>query len=377
MDVKWLYFTADDYSARIGGWLHVHQTLTHLKALGADIRFASGTREHIKELACEQWPAPKCGGGKIGRAFIKLWQGLRAALFALHSRSALYTRGCHPWLTRWYRLLGRPVIVEFNGSLLRELKLVGLSTCRVRCRERATLKRASRLVFVSKTVLDSYEQDYFPLGPRAVVVHNGVEVERFALVTPERRAEAKRALGLEGKTVVGFCGNLHPYIDLAPAVETLKLLPESWHLVVVGDGVGRARLDAAIQKSGVAARVHVMGKRSRDEVPTLMCAFDVAVGMRRIDTPAFPLKLTEYLACGLPSVMEEDPGLGGVDFGRVLSHPTAEKLHDDLLALLPDSPEKAWARSEWARENLSWRRSAEGVLRVMRSAASECYGPPA
>ena len=39
-ETRWLYFTADDYAERRGGWLHVHQSLTHLKALGVDIRFA-------------------------------------------------------------------------------------------------------------------------------------------------------------------------------------------------------------------------------------------------------------------------------------------------------------------------------------------------
>ena len=79
------------------------------------------------------------------------------------------------------------------------------------------------------------------------------------------------------------------------------------HLLVVGDGEWRARLQASPAARRLGDRVHFAGHRDHDALPAALRAGDLFLLTSDLDT--FPLVLLEALACGLPAVATDTDGV--------------------------------------------------------------------
>lgn len=102
---------------------------------------------------------------------------------------------------------------------------------------------------------------------------------------------AKMRLGLEGAVVLGFTGfvrdwHVHRIIDWMASPQA----PQGTHLLVVGDGPVRAELEAQAQRLGLADRVTFTGVIHRDQVPSFVAAFDMALQLHVVTPYASPLK---------------------------------------------------------------------------------------
>jgi glycosyltransferase involved in cell wall biosynthesis len=131
---------------------------------------------------------------------------------------------------------------------------------------------------------------------RIEVVHNGIDPESFAGFPS--LAEAKRALGLDGYTVLGFTGFVREWHGLDKVVDYMARSSRTdTLLLVVGDGPAREPLQAQAAALGIGDRVRFTGTVGRDRVRDYVAAFDVALQPAATDY-ASPLKLFEYLALG-------------------------------------------------------------------------------
>jgi glycosyltransferase involved in cell wall biosynthesis len=140
-------------------------------------------------------------------------------------------------------------------------------------------------------------------------VTNGVDPERFVTRNGERNGVRQR-LGLDGRAVVAFVGTLKPWHDPGILVRALALLERRGtapHVLVVGDGPERPRLEELAREEGLSARLTFTGAVAHDEVPAYLAAADIGVATFHADTGRYfsPLKLFEYQAAGLPVVAAE------------------------------------------------------------------------
>lgn len=148
---------------------------------------------------------------------------------------------------------------------------------------------------------------------RVHVVPNGIDP---ALFRPGARDTTLRArLGLGDGPVVGFVGGLRPWhgADALPELAArLRQRVDGVRIVIVGDGPQRPALERQIASLGVSDAVRLIGGVPHDQVPDVIRQFDLAVAPYP-DTPQLfyfsPLKLFEYLACGVPVVA---PRLGQI-----------------------------------------------------------------
>lgn len=137
---------------------------------------------------------------------------------------------------------------------------------------------------------------------------NGVDVELFQ-PGPRSGNGPRAALGIpDDALLVGFLGRLSP--EKAPelfvraAASLLPRLP-GVHAVLVGEGPMAASLRAAIDQSGLGARLHLAG--GIDDVRPALHDLDLLVSSSL--TEAMPLALMEGMACGVPVVATR---VGGV-----------------------------------------------------------------
>jgi glycosyltransferase involved in cell wall biosynthesis len=274
------------------------------------------------------------------------------------------------------RELGVPLILEVNAPLSHEHEQHrGLAySATARELERIVLCSADHIVAVSSP-LASWLVAAGVAPERVTVLPNAVDPTRFAHARVE--CEAVRArLGLADEPVVGFLGTLKPWHDVATLMRAIAFLRRQTaapHLLVVGDGPERDRLEELARSEEIAEATTFTGAVPHDRVASYVSAFDVAVvPYRRMRGFYFsPLKLFECLAAGRPVVAADVGDMGHCirhgETGLLYPPGDTEALAAAISALLRDrarARELGQAGREHVRRHHTWDRSARLVVEL-------------
>ena len=143
--------------------------------------------------------------------------------------------------------------------------------------DRRLIDQTDRVIGNSQSVVEFYRDQGIP-AEKLGCVPNGVEVPTIDdNEVQQTRARLLHELGLPGNTyVAGYIGRLAKQKrveDLIWAVETLRQIRPQLHLVLVGDGPERSRLEEFSQQIGATNHVHFMGHR--EDASRWLSLFDV------------------------------------------------------------------------------------------------------
>lgn len=164
--------------------------------------------------------------------------------------------------------------------------------------------RFSRLTIGnSPSVIDHlHRAAQIPLD-RLQLVRGGIDVDRIIGAAPAQRIE----LGLkESDHVIIWVGRLDPVKGLDLLLHALAAMTQkrNAHLLLVGDGSERTRLEALARSLQLQSRVHFLGPRN--DVPSLLKMADIFAFPSR--TEGLPNALLEAMAAGKPIVTTDVPG---------------------------------------------------------------------
>jgi glycosyltransferase involved in cell wall biosynthesis len=164
------------------------------------------------------------------------------------------------------------------------------------------------LIYVSSNQRTHWER--LGLGARTVAtIRNGVELARYTPPSPESRAAAKRALGIDpdalvlGMTAMFRQEKNHPMAIAALAI--LRARGVAAHLLFLGGGPTRPDCEAAVEARGLACAVTFAGERS-DVLPVL-AAYDAGL-LTSFAIETLSLAALEVMALGAPMVMTDIGG---------------------------------------------------------------------
>lgn len=190
------------------------------------------------------------------------------------------------------------------------------------------LRRARRLIAVSQFTASQWSESLQIPPERFAIVHNGVDLARFAPAGEPRRHDVRRAHGLPiDRFLVIYAGRIDPDKGVDRALETARLLdPGHHHLAVAGDpNPGSFRGDAE------AARSYADDLRARfkdapvtwlgrlEDVSALIASSDAAILPSRFDEP-FGLAVLETLASGIPIVASAAGGIPEIMSGELAAN---------------------------------------------------------
>lgn len=208
--------------------------------------------------------------------------------------------------------------------------------------------RASAVV---ACVSDEVADELVRLGvgrERLLVSPMAVDAERF---TPSvSGAPTRRVLGLTDTFVVGWIGSFRGFHGLDSVVEAFALLhgrEPGARLLLGGTGAEMANVRDLAGRLGITDSVVLPGAIAHANMPEFVAAMDVAVVSARPDTGFHysPLKLREYMACGVPVVA---PRLGEIprtvrdgEDALLYSAGDAATLADQLIRLHDDDALRA------------------------------------
>jgi glycosyltransferase involved in cell wall biosynthesis len=200
-----------------------------------------------------------------------------------------------------------PLIVELNAPLVEEQSLyrgAGLGALAMQAEEH-TLTHADAVI----TVSDALREHAVAVGvdpDRVHVLPNGVDPELFWPAPRDQGLRVRLALG-DGP-VLGFVGGLRPWHGVEVLPELLaRLAPRhaGLRLIITGGGQLRGDLESSLSERGLLDRVVFTGALPHEQIPALLRLFDVALAPYPALDHSFyfsPLKLFEYMACGVPVV---------------------------------------------------------------------------
>jgi glycosyltransferase involved in cell wall biosynthesis len=234
-------------------------------------------------------------------------------------------------------------------------------------RAEAWLARRARLCIAASTELGEYLTS---LGAAEVaVVHHGVDAELFRPDLPE-----PEALAAIPRPRLGIVARLNEVLD----TRTLRYLAEQrpdWSIVLVG-GLYFSDDEKLRTFHDLAAldNVHHVGLQPRTQVPNWLAGFDAGLICYDLETWGpynQPIKMYEYLACGLPVVSTGITAARelGEDLVKCANEPE-EWLQAVETALGEDSEEDVGRRLEYARASGWEHRVEELAQHLARVAAS-------
>lgn len=166
------------------------------------------------------------------------------------------------------------------------------------------VRRAERIVGTTPVYLEG--SPYLAgVQERCVCVPIGIDPVRCDPAEAARR----RASFPQGHLLLSV-GRLVPYKGYRYLVEALRMLPEDYHLVIVGKGPLQAELEQQIAADGLQGRVTLAGFVSDRDLPSYFAACDVFVLSSVLKTEAFAIVQPEAMSCGKPVVSTRIPDSG-------------------------------------------------------------------
>jgi glycosyltransferase involved in cell wall biosynthesis len=187
--------------------------------------------------------------------------------------------------------------VDFAGMNPRGLEFRWLKRV-----ERVMTQRSDAVLVRSERAIPFLTDD--PADSRFHVVTNGRDPGRFALATPEDRVRRRQEWGVDEQGVVlAYAGSLGPQYCLPEMLSLFEKVllhqPGSVLLLLTGNPEAVKGVPAHLEHRLIVRRLPA------SEVASYLGAADIGLALRE-PRPSmqgvFPIKLGEYLLCGLPVI---------------------------------------------------------------------------
>lgn len=153
-------------------------------------------------------------------------------------------------------------------------------------------------------------------------------------------SEAWRARHRDDKIVgmIGVMDRAHPFKGVDVLLCALAKLPPNVHGLFIGDGDRKEDYQKMAADLGISERSHFVGRLDRAKLIEAMQNMDVFAFPSTSRAEAFGLALLEAMACGLPVVASDLPGVRMVakDAGLTVPIKDPENLAKNLRRLLDD-----------------------------------------
>ncbi|MCS6880437.1 MAG: glycosyltransferase family 4 protein [Oscillochloridaceae bacterium] len=273
------------------------------------------------------WDVPWIKRAVVGSSRHKLyldvglaWRALRVALEVRPDILHAHTHEAAAIALPLQRLLNRPLILDYQGSMTSEMLDHGFISARnplflpLTRLERMLNRRADAVTTSTRNAATLLRRDGSVAPERLHVIPDGVDTERFrpydgSPAWAAQRAELRAQLGIpEGRRIIVYIGLLAPYQGTNLLIETARILaarrPEV-HFLIMGHPDPHSYRRYA-ESLGVAGHVTLPGRILYRDLHAYLALGEVAVAPKMSLTEGNG-KIANYMAMGLPTVAFDTP----------------------------------------------------------------------
>lgn len=195
----------------------------------------------------------------------------------------------------------------------------------------------------------------------------GIDTTHFSMNTAT--GDLRKQLGLDGKVVIVCVGRLVPRKGQDRLIQALPLLRDSIpniHLLIVGEGSYKSKLDALVKENNLSAQVTFVGRVPFSELPSYFRCGDIFAMPSRsrmggLEVEGLGIVYLEASACGLPVIAGNSGGapdavVDGVT-GIVVDGRNINEIAGAIARVVSDpakSKNMGVAGNEWVNTNWSW-----------------------
>ena len=178
-----------------------------------------------------------------------------------------------------------------------------------RALERFVFPSVSFFYSVREPSVAAYRQAYPQLAERFEFMPTWVDVSAFRPIASESERELEKFAQLRelaadtGGALLVYVGRLDHAKDPLLLLAALRLLlarHSRWHLAMVGDGILRGEVEAALRVGPLQGKVSLLGARPATDIQRLLRTGDLFVLPSAYE--GMPFAVLEALACGIPVV---------------------------------------------------------------------------
>ena len=195
---------------------------------------------------------------------------------------------------------------------------------------------------VSTPVGDLGVSDYGLSRAKVRILHNGIDIERFAKVAPDARQMMRSEFGIDAEAkAIGMIGRLAEMKGQSYAIRAMKAVLQQVPkavLVLVGEGETRPQCESLIRELALEKSVKMVGQRSN--IPEVLAALDV-VAMPSMFGEGLPYAAIEAIAAGRPVVAFPTAGIPEVvldeESGLLVPRGDVDALASALVRVLGDA----------------------------------------
>lgn len=218
------------------------------------------------------------------------------------------------------RLARTPLVITYHQDVLLNGPMAIAATLLLHTTGRLALRSAHAVLFTSRDYgLASHARPLLQgRSERINELPNGVDIERFVPAPAQPELRARHGLDDDDRVVLLVAGldRAHAFKGVEVLLRAISALPPQIKAVIVGDGDLRPVYLARANRLGIRNRVVFTGRVSDDDLPDYYRMADVAVLPSVTMGEAFGLVLIEALACGIPVIASDLPGVR-----TVVNHP--------------------------------------------------------
>lgn len=182
-----------------------------------------------------------------------------------------------------------------------------------------------KVICISRRAEENLREFIGSESDRICTINNGIDLRRISSATPIK--DFKPA----GTKAIVMVAGFRWEKDQDTLIRAMALLPEKFHLYLVGQGVRMSECEALAGSEGVAGRVHFLGLRT--DVPDILASCDYAVMSSHFE--GLSLSSVEGMAAGIPMLASDVDGLrevvGGA--GILFGHADPESFAKEILKL--------------------------------------------
>jgi glycosyltransferase involved in cell wall biosynthesis len=221
--------------------------------------------------------------------------------------------------------------------------------------ERLLSPLTDAVICVSAAERESFATEGFGPPERLHLAHHGIDAVRFRdVLVDQARQRAALSVPLGASLVTTICRLYRPrdFETLLSAFARVRLEFSTAHLLIVGDGPYRARIESLIKDLHIAPHVTLAGFRR--DTPEVLATSDIFVLSTAL-WEALGLTILEAMASGLPVVASDVGGITEAvihqETGIVVPPKNATILYESLLDLLANKG-KARAMGQRGQERV-------------------------
>ncbi len=233
--------------------------------------------------------------------------------------------------------------------------------------ERRWLPSADALIVASPSWIDILRRKHGSVPSVCATVLNVPERR------PVRPVDLRSMLGLpDSAKIVLYQGSIQENRGIEPAIEAVAMLSDA-HLVVVGYGHHRPRLEAMVERAGLDHKVSFIGPIPHHELLDYTAGADVGlcniVNSSLSYYTSLPNKLFEYFMAGIPVIGSDSPEIGRViretGAGEVCPPDDPRQIADAIRRIL-ENPEPYRKAAREAAEVYNWTVERDRLLEAYR-----------